>query len=49
VFGVSVSLDGTVSANPLVARLDPDAELNGLVVGGVSYDVSADGTVIRTA
>ncbi|NDL57974.1 hypothetical protein [Phytoactinopolyspora mesophila] len=49
IFGVSVSLDGTVNADPLVARLDPAAELNGLVVGGVSYDVFADGTVRPSA
>ncbi|WP_166346427.1 MGH1-like glycoside hydrolase domain-containing protein [Phytoactinopolyspora limicola] len=45
VFGVRVGLDGAVTADPIVSRLDPDAVLTGLVVGGVSYDVAADGTV----
>ncbi|NED95420.1 hypothetical protein G1H11_08840 [Phytoactinopolyspora alkaliphila] len=49
VFGVSVSLDGVVTAEPLVGELDPGARLTGLVVGGVAYDVAADGTVTRTS
>nr|WP_174263954.1 hypothetical protein [Phytoactinopolyspora halotolerans] len=44
-FGVSVSLDGTVTATPIVGRLDPQARLSGLVVGGTSYDIAADGSV----
>lgn len=44
-FGVSVALDGTVTAAPIVGAVDPDARLRGLVVGGTSYDVAADGTV----
>jgi hypothetical protein len=48
VFGVSVSLGGEVSARPLVARLDPDARLTGLVIGGTSYDITADGVVTAT-
>lgn len=48
VFGVSVSLDGAVTANPIVSALDPDARLTGLVVGGLTYDVHADGTVTPT-
>jgi hypothetical protein len=43
VFGVDVGLDGSVGATPRVARLDPDARLRGLVVGGRSYDVTAHG------
>ena len=43
VFGVEVALDGTVTANPQVAALDPDARLTGLRVGPTTYDVTADG------
>jgi hypothetical protein len=43
VFGVDVSLAGEVRAAPRVARLDPNARLRGLVVGGRSYDVTAAG------
>jgi hypothetical protein len=43
VFGVDVTLDGGLSAAPRIAALDPDARLRGLVVGGRSYDVTAQG------
>ncbi|MEU4605372.1 hypothetical protein AB0F43_20505 [Kribbella sp. NPDC023972] len=43
VFGVEVALDGTVTANPQVSALDPDARLTGLRVGSRSYDITADG------
>jgi hypothetical protein len=39
VFGVEVDLDGTVRVDGCVDRLDADAALRGLVVGGVTYDV----------
>ncbi|MGW7681121.1 hypothetical protein ACWGID_10305 [Kribbella sp. NPDC054772] len=45
VFGIEVALDGTVTANPQVTALDPDARLTGLRVGSTVYDVSADGLV----
>jgi len=43
VFGIDVALDGTVTANPQVAALDPDARLTGLRVGSAVYDITADG------
>lgn len=43
VFDIDVGLDGTVSATPSVARLDPTARLRGLRVAGQTYDVTADG------
>jgi hypothetical protein len=43
IFGVQVALDGTVTANPQVATLDPDARLTGLRVGTTTYDVTAEG------
>ena len=43
IFGVKVSLDGTVEATPQVAALDPNARLRGLRVGSRSYDITADG------
>ena len=48
VFGVDVTLDGTVSATPRLEGIDPSARLRGLVVGGDSYDVSAAGVVPST-
>ncbi|WUJ73637.1 hypothetical protein OG809_10290 [Kribbella soli] len=45
IFGIEVALDGTVTANPQVAELDPDARLTGLRVGSQTYDVTADGLV----
>ncbi|WP_327638646.1 hypothetical protein OHB24_09830 [Kribbella sp. NBC_00482] len=45
VFGIEVALDGTVTASPQVAALDPDARLTGLRVGSKTYDVTADGPV----
>ncbi|MEU8222273.1 hypothetical protein [Kribbella sp. NPDC048915] len=45
IFGIEVALDGTVTANPQVAALDPDARLTGLRVGSKTYDVTADGLV----
>ena len=38
VFGMEVALDGTVTANPQVSALDPDARLTGLRVGPTTYD-----------
>ncbi|MFG1624055.1 hypothetical protein [Kribbella sp. NPDC049227] len=46
VFGVEVGLDGTVTANPQVAALDPDARLTGLRVGSTTYDITATGAQI---
>jgi hypothetical protein len=43
IFGVTVAADGTVSADPRLALVDPDARLRNLVVRGVSYDVDAAG------
>lgn len=43
IFGIEVALDGTVTANPQVAALDPDARLTGLRVGTTTYNVTADG------
>ena len=40
---MEVALDGTVTANPQVAALDPDARLTGLRVGSTTYDVTAEG------
>ncbi|TDW81032.1 hypothetical protein [Kribbella sp. VKM Ac-2566] len=45
VFGIEVALDGTVTASPQVAALDPNARLTGLRVGSKTYDVTADGLV----
>lgn len=44
-FGVSVALDGTVTAAGCVSALDPSAVLRGLRVAGTSYDIHADGRV----
>ncbi len=44
-FGVSVALDGTVTASGCVAALDPSAVLRGFRVAGATYDVHADGQV----
>ncbi|MEU4196419.1 hypothetical protein AB0E69_31245 [Kribbella sp. NPDC026611] len=49
IFGIEVALDGTVTANPQVAALDPTARLTGLRVGARTYDVTADGAVERPA
>ena len=46
-FGVEVALDGTVTANPQIAALDPDARLHGLRVAGNTYEVTASGLVRR--
>lgn len=49
VFGIDVRLDGSVTAHPSIAALDPDARLRGLVVAGTSYDVDARGaTAVRS-
>ncbi|MEV4265107.1 hypothetical protein [Kribbella sp. NPDC049584] len=45
IFGIEVALDGTVTASPQVAELDPDARLIGLRVASQTYDVTADGLV----
>lgn len=45
IFGIEVALDGTVTASPQVAALDPNARLTGLRVGTTTYDVTADGLV----
>lgn len=44
-FGVTVALDGSVTAAGCVAALDPSAVLRGLRVAGRTYDVHADGRV----
>ncbi|MGO2520554.1 MAG: hypothetical protein ACTH8F_10560 [Microbacterium sp.] len=44
-FGVTVALDGTVTAAGCVSALDPNAVLRGLRVGRRMYDVHADGRV----
>jgi hypothetical protein len=43
IFGIEVALDGTVTANPQVTDLDPNARLTGLRVGPTTYTVTADG------
>jgi len=43
VFGVTWGLDGTVTAAPQLAGLDPDARLLGLTVQGRTWDVDGDG------
>ncbi len=45
VFGIEVALDGTVTANPQVAALDPNAQLRGLRVGSHTYDITSTGVV----
>jgi len=45
IFGIEVALDGTVTAMPQVAALDPNARLKGLRVGSATYDVTAEGIV----
>lgn len=44
-FGIRAELDGTLTAAPVLAGLDPTAVLRGVRVGGRSYDVHADGRV----
>lgn len=44
-FGVTVALDGSVTAAGCVAALDPSAVLRGLRVAGRTHDVHADGRV----
>lgn len=48
VFGLDVSLSGSVTAGGCIADLDPSAALRGLQVGGRTYDVYADGRVEPT-
>lgn len=43
IFGVQVALDGTVTANPQVSVVDPNARLHGLRVGSSGYEVTAAG------
>ncbi|MDX2973153.1 hypothetical protein PWY87_19960 [Kribbella solani] len=43
IFGIEVALDGTVTANPQVAALDPNARLTGLRVGDSTYTITATG------
>jgi hypothetical protein len=43
VFGVDVGVDGSVTASPQLAAIDPGAKLLGLRVRGVDYDVDASG------
>lgn len=43
VFGVDVPLNGPVTAQPQLGRLDPDARLSRLRVAGTAYDVTAAG------
>lgn len=47
-FGVRAELDGTLTAAPVIADLDPTAVLRGIRVGDGSYDVHADGRVLPT-
>ena len=47
VFGVHIALDGSVTVDGCVERLDAGAALRGLVVDGVSYDV-VDGEITTT-
>jgi hypothetical protein len=47
-FGVQAGLDGTLTAAPVIADLDPTAVLRGIRVGDRSYDVHADGRVLPT-
>lgn len=43
IFGLEITLDGTVTADPQVAALDPNARLRGLRVGPHTYDITATG------
>lgn len=43
VFGLEITLDGTVQANPRVASLDPNARLRNLRVGDRTCDITAEG------
>lgn len=43
IFGVHAHPDGTVTASPVLEYFDPTARLRGLTLGGVTYDVDADG------
>jgi hypothetical protein len=45
VFGVTVAIDGTVSADGCAAQLDPTATLSGFRVGDASYRIDAAGKV----
>jgi hypothetical protein len=42
-FGLRVGWDGTVTANPQLAEVDPGARLRGLVIRGQVYDVDSSG------
>ena len=46
-FGVDVTMDGRVVAQPALERLDPGARLRGLVIRGHEYDVTARGLQSR--
>ena len=43
VFGVKIALDGTVTAEPQLAGLDPDARLIGLRIQGRTWDIDRTG------
>lgn len=43
VFGVNIALDGTVTAEPQLEGLDPDARLTGLRVQGRTWDIDRTG------
>lgn len=43
VFGVKVDLDGTVTAEPQLEGLDPDARLTGLRIQGRTWDIDRTG------
>ncbi|MEU4396123.1 hypothetical protein [Kribbella sp. NPDC023855] len=45
VFGLEITLDGTVRATPQVAPLDPTARLRNLRVGNRTYNITADGVL----
>ncbi|SEE99336.1 hypothetical protein [Ruania alba] len=48
IFGVEVDVDGAVTADGWVARLDPDAALRGLQVAGRRYDIAGGQVTART-
>jgi hypothetical protein len=49
VFGISAPAGAGPTASGVAASMDPTAVLRGVILGGVKYDVHADGRVERSA
>ena len=49
VFGISTSVGAEPTASGVAAAMDPDAVLRGVILGGRTYDVHADGRVEPSA